>query len=233
MKALILNSGVGSRMGRVTKNHPKCMTELDNTDTILSRQLRLLCGLGIRDVVITTGYYNQVLKEYCYSLGQPLQYEFVNNEKYKETNYIYSIYCARKLLQDDILLMHGDLVFSEDVLKAAAENAGSCMVVSSAQDITKKDFKAVVVNGQIQKIGVEYFKDTVMAQPLYKLNRKDWEVWLKSVVAFCESGNVKCYAENAFNAVSDACTIYPLDVKEKLCCEIDTQEDLAAVKRRL
>lgn len=40
MKALILNSGMGSRMGVLTAGHPKCMTEISSIDTILSRQLR-------------------------------------------------------------------------------------------------------------------------------------------------------------------------------------------------
>lgn len=55
MKALILNSGVGSRMGAITAAHPKCMTPITETDTILSRQLRLIKQSGIREVVITTG----------------------------------------------------------------------------------------------------------------------------------------------------------------------------------
>lgn len=37
MKALILNSGLGTRMGVLTSEHPKCMTEISHTDTILSR----------------------------------------------------------------------------------------------------------------------------------------------------------------------------------------------------
>lgn len=41
MKALILNSGLGHRMGVLTSEHPKCMTEVSATDTILSRQLKL------------------------------------------------------------------------------------------------------------------------------------------------------------------------------------------------
>ena len=57
MKALILNSGLGSRMGVLTAEHPKCMTEISPRETILSRQLRQLSDAGIRDVVITTGYY--------------------------------------------------------------------------------------------------------------------------------------------------------------------------------
>lgn len=33
MKALILNSGLGHRMGVITKEHPKCMTEVLHTTT--------------------------------------------------------------------------------------------------------------------------------------------------------------------------------------------------------
>ena len=106
MKALILNSGLGSRMGALTKEHPKCMTEIAPGETILSRQLRLLAEAGIREAVITTGYYDQVLADYAQGLRLPLNLTFVKNERYRETNYIYSIYCARELLRDDLILMH-------------------------------------------------------------------------------------------------------------------------------
>ena len=55
MKALILNSGLGSRMGVLTSEHPKCMTEISPRETIISRQLNQLAEAGIREVVITTG----------------------------------------------------------------------------------------------------------------------------------------------------------------------------------
>ena len=95
MKALILNSGLGSRMGIYTKEHPKCMTDVSNTDSILSRQLKLLVKVGITEVVMTTGYFDQVLIDYCDSLNLPIKYSFVKNPIYDKTNYIYSIYCAK------------------------------------------------------------------------------------------------------------------------------------------
>ena len=112
MKVLILNSGLGHRMGVLTSEHPKCMTEISNNETILSRQLRLIAEAGITDVVITTGYYDDVLVKYCRHLDLPLHIEFVKNPEYDKTNYIYSIYCAKHLLDDDIILMHGDLEIS-------------------------------------------------------------------------------------------------------------------------
>ena len=77
MKALILNSGVGSRMGVLTSEHPKCMTEIAGTETILSRQLRMLSERGISDIVITTGLFDGVLVNYCRSLELPLHFTFV------------------------------------------------------------------------------------------------------------------------------------------------------------
>lgn len=63
--------------------------------------------------------------------------------------------------------------------------------------------------------------------------RKDWKVWLNRITEFCESGQVKCYAENAFNEVSDHCEIYPLDVHRQLCAEVDNADDLAVAVSRL
>ena len=234
MKALILNSGLGHRMGVLTKQHPKCMTEIIYESTILSRQLRQLVSFGIKEVVITTGYYDQVLIDYCNELRLPLSYSFVKNPLYDSTNYIYSIYCAQKQLEgDDILLMHGDLVFENMVLEAVLDSPISCMAVSSTQPLPQKDFKAVVLNEKIEKVGVEYFDNAMYAQPLYKLLKNDWQVWMRNIENYCDLGNTQCYAENAFNEVSDRCDIYPVDIKDMLCAEIDTVEDLEKVSKEL
>jgi len=234
MKALILNSGLGHRMGVITKEHPKCMTEISYNSTILSRQLKQLVLFGIKDVVITTGYYDKILIDYCYALHLPLVYTFVRNPIYDKTNYIYSIYCAKDcLLDDDILLMHGDLVFENLVLDSVICSQNSCMAVSSTIPLPKKDFKAVIEEDHIGKIGVDCFENALAAQPLYKINRVDWLVWLDNIGKFCQADNCNCYAENAFNEVSDRCIIKPLDVKDMLCSEIDTPEDLETVSAHL
>lgn len=233
MKALILNSGMGSRMGVLTSEHPKCMTEISKKETILSRQLTQIAAAGISEVVMTTGLFDQVLVDYCRSLELPLHYTFVKNPIYRDTNYIYSIYCAREYLDDDLIMMHGDLVFENSVFDAVVASDESCMTVSSTLPLPEKDFKAVIKDGRISKVGIEFFTDAMTAQPLYKLLRKDWKVWLDRIVAFCESDRVKCYAENALNEVSDCCDIRMLDVKNQLCSEIDNPEDLAVVTAHL
>ena len=234
MRALILNSGLGSRMGVLTSEHPKCMTEIACGETILSRQLKQLCGAGIKEAIITTGLFDGVLVNYCNSLDLPLKLTFVHNPRFRETNYIWSIYCAREYLDDDILLMHGDLVFENSVLDAVLESEHSCMAVSSTLPLPEKDFKAVIRDGKIIRVGIGFFDSAVAAQPLYKLKRADWRAWLDAIVRFCEGGQVKCYAENALNEIAETeCDLRPLDVKDALCAEIDNPEDLAVVSARL
>ncbi len=233
MKALILNSGLGSRMGVLTSEHPKCMTEISSRETILSRQLRQIADAGIEDVVITTGYYDGVLVNYCNSLDLSLHFTFVKNPIYDQTNYIYSIYCAREYLDDDIILMHGDLVFENEVFERVIASPVSCMTVSSTLPLPEKDFKAVVRDGMVMKVGVEFFNEAMEAQALYKLNKEDWMVWLGKIIEFCESEKTKVYAENALNELDGAANIHALDVENLLCSEIDNPEDLAVVTVKL
>lgn len=234
MKALILNSGLGSRMGALTREHPKCMTELRAGETIVSRQLKMLSDAGVRDAVMTTGVFEAVLREYCGGLGLPIRIQYVLNPRCRETNYIYSIYCAREALRDDLLLMHGDLVFEESVLADVLAFPGSCMTVSKTAKLPEKDFKAVTDgDGRIRKVGVEFFENAFAAQPMYRLTAESREKWMEKIAAFCEAGETGVYAENALNTLDGAAGIFALDVGDRLCAEVDTEADLLAVRKRI
>ena len=234
MKALILNSGLGSRMGDLTKMHPKCMTIISDTgETILSRQLKQFLNAGIVDIIITTGAFSDLLETYCKELALPLNITFVKNEQYQNTNYIYSIFCAREYLRDDIILLHGDLVLEYKAFDKLIHNDESCMLVSSKLPLWEKDFKAVLQDNQIMYVGINFFYKAVNALPAYKLNKRDWLIWLQEIIAFCKKGITGCYAENALNYVAKYCYITALDIGSMLCSEIDTPEDLKMVSTRL
>ena len=233
MKALILNSGMGTRMAPLTDRQPKCLTELSPGTTILGRQLQMLAAVGIAEAVITTGPFPGVLEEYCTQLKLPLQYTFVSNPDYRTTNYIYSIYLAQEALQDDILLLHGDLIFEQEVLRQVLESRESCIVTSSTAPLPEKDFKAVILENRVEKVGVEFFDSALAAQPLYYLKKGDWLVWLEQISRFCQAGQVTCYAEKALNRITKDIALRPLDIRNMLCGEVDQPEDLAVMRARL
>lgn len=231
MKALILNSGIGKRMGDLTREHPKCMTLIGRDHTILSWQLELLKQVGITEAVITTGPFAGVLEEYASTRLPSIQY--IHNHQYKETNYIYSMYLARELLRDDLILLHGDLVLEKSVLEELVSMQGSVVAVERNIPLPEKDFKARLVQGRVREIGVNVFgEDCVASQPAYKLQKADMEAWLEAIADFCRRGETGVYAENALNTIFERVEMIPVALEGRLCNEIDNLEDLETISKR-
>lgn len=233
MIALLLNSGRGTRMGGETKEHPKCMCRLDDQDTIISWQVKLLKQCGVTEAVVTTGPFADMLKEHLEGLNSGIRFHYVPNPEYASTNYIYSMYLARDLLDGDVISLHGDLVLDPAVMAAVAASDVSCGAVDASLPLPEKDFKAQLCGDRIKAVGVNIFgEDCVALQPAYKFLRKDFQRWMQEIERFVARGEKGCYAENAFNAAWTEIELYPLDVRGLLCSEIDTPEDQAAVCAR-
>lgn len=227
---------MGTRMGVLTSEQPKCMTEIGPGETILSRQLKMLVDFGVKEAVITVGYLAGVLRQYAESLDVDIKLTFAENPDYASTNYIYSIYLAEKELRgEDVILIHGDMVFENRVLQSVVDSERSVMCVSETVPLPEKDFKAVLFDdGRIANVGVKMLdKKQVACQPLYKILKNDLDLWLDQIDQYVKEGNVRCYAENAFNDISGKTEVYPLDYGGMLCSEIDTAEDLATVSEKL
>lgn len=233
MKALLLNSGIGKRMGKLTEEKPKCMCEIGNGYTIISWQLKLLQKYGIDEYVITTGPHSTLLMEYILMYTEKSKVSFVNNPIYAESNYIYSMYLAKQKLDDDILLLHGDLVMEPSVIEDLLASEQSAVTVDRSLSLPEKDFKAKTRDGKVKAVGIEFFGDDCVAcQPAYKLNRSDFTVWMEEIEKFCFVGNIKVYAENALNAVCSRINLIPLELGNRLCSEIDNIDDLETVSKR-
>ena len=234
MKAIILNSGMGTRLGDLTANNPKSLVHLNEDETICSRAISILSQFDIDEFVITTGYLENVLKDYLLANFPNLNFKFVHNTVYDKTNYIKSIDLIDEM-DDDIILLHGDLVFSKEAAKKVFNSEKSSVVIDTTIEIPKDDFKAKVVDNHVKYIGVDYFEgDSVACQPFYKLNNEDCKVWKDRINEFCKNGNLNVYAENALNELfSEDFNIRALDLKGELCMEVDTKEDLNKIKEIL
>ena len=115
MKAIIFNSGLGRRMAGLTEKNPKCMVKLYNGETIFERQIRILNECGINEFIVTTGPFKEQLYEVAAKF-ENVKFQFVANDDYMNTNYIVSMNNANENLDDDVLLLHGDLVFNKNLV---------------------------------------------------------------------------------------------------------------------
>jgi NDP-sugar pyrophosphorylase family protein len=113
MKALILDSGMGKRLRPLTERTPEALLMVGD-NTILGHQLDNLLSCEIRDVIITTGPFENKIKSYVKERYPNVSISYVRNPRYCTTNYIYSMWLTRELIDDDIILFHGDLLFEKN-----------------------------------------------------------------------------------------------------------------------
>lgn len=232
MKAVIFNSGLGKRMGELTEHNHKSMVKLQNGETIFERQLRLLHECGITEFIVTVGpFKEQLIAASKAAHLKDCNFTFVENPIYDKTNYIYSMYLAREYIDDDVLMLHGDLVFNKklarDIIDSEFESLGC---VNKLKTLPEKDFKARIIDGCVHEVSIKIFDDNCFAfQPFYKLSKADVTAWVKQVEKFIESGNDQCYAENAMNEIFPELSVKAFGYENYYVDEVDNSDDLARV----
>jgi choline kinase len=231
MKALILNSGRGERLRPLTDNKPKPLIKVGNK-TLLDHQLDNLIECNIMDVIITTGPFDSKIKKHVENERPYLNVSYVKNPKYRTTNYIYSMWLTKELIDDDVILLHGDLLFERKLLeKLINEKHANCVLVNREIKPPQKDFKAVIENDRVIKIGVEFSgKNAFFSAPLYKFSKSDFLYWLDEIEKFVKKGDLKIYAESVFNQISNKIILRPSYFTKEFCMETDTKEDLETAR---
>jgi choline kinase len=127
MQTVILAAGMGKRLKELTKNHTKCMVEI-NGKTLIERAVDNIEKAGINRIIIVTGYQGEALREYVSRLNLNADIVFINNDKYEETNNIYSLWLAKDYLaEDDTIVLESDIIFEEGLIERLMESDEECV----------------------------------------------------------------------------------------------------------
>ena len=108
MKAIILAAGLGTRLGKYTKNLPKCML-IFNEKPIIEWQVQTLRKAGITDITVVKGHMSE-------KINLPGVKNYVN-ENYAQTNMVETLFTAVKELNDDVLICYADIIYQKEVLQ--------------------------------------------------------------------------------------------------------------------
>ncbi|HID43668.1 MAG TPA: phosphocholine cytidylyltransferase family protein [Archaeoglobaceae archaeon] len=233
MIAIILAAGVGRRLRPLTNIIPKSLIKIGKKE-ILAYQIDYLKEYNVDNFVIATGLFHQKVEQFIRNNYPDINVLFVYNPIYKKTNYIYTLWLTKDYVNDDIVLLHGDLIFDKKIVKKLVDAKRSVVVVSKESETNEKDFKALVVNNRVIKIDVNiYGKNVFSCMPMYKLKKDDIKLWFMEIKKFIKREKVNCYAEEALNNITSKIRLYPLYFKNELCMEIDTMEDIKIAKNYL
>lgn len=108
MKAIILSAGEGTRLRPLTNDVPKCMVKLFGK-SLLEWQLNVFHKCDVNDISVVTGYKSEKIS---YS-----NVKYFHNPNYAITNMVETLFCARDILNDDVIVSYGDIIFEQNVLE--------------------------------------------------------------------------------------------------------------------
>ena len=109
---IILAAGKGSRLKHLTKQVPKCMVKFRGKP-IIDYIIESANNAGITDITIINGYKCDVLENY---LGDR-EINFLTNKKFDSTNMVSTLFCAKKVLNDDVIISYSDIIYKKEILK--------------------------------------------------------------------------------------------------------------------
>jgi choline kinase len=114
MRALILASGRGSRLGDLTAKQPKCFTQVAGK-RLVDWQRQALNQAGIQQIAVTTGYYSDSFAE--------LFSQRFHNANWASSNMVSSMMMAEDYLSEqDTIISYSDIIYSSDAVSRLLKN---------------------------------------------------------------------------------------------------------------
>lgn len=236
MKAIILAAGMGSRLKKITKDKTKCMVEV-NGESLIKRLLKQLEKYTLEEIVIVTGYKEEILKNYINNLDIRIKIKFYNNDIYDKTNNIYSLgLVEEELLNNDILLIESDLIFEDKLLENIINSSYKNLAVVSEYEswmdgtcVRLDDENNVVDFISSQRFSFNEVENLYKTVNIYKLSKDfNQKYYIPFLKAYISSKGTNQYYESVFETLIK---IIPNELKglktEGLkWYEIDDKQDL-------
>jgi histidinol-phosphate/aromatic aminotransferase/cobyric acid decarboxylase-like protein/choline kinase len=237
MKAIILAAGYGNRMRPLTDALHKTMLEVAG-ETIIGRIIEGLRENGIDDIIVVTGYRAEELSAYLTKTFTKVKFTFVHNEKYRETNNIYSMALAFEAvaIDSDIILIESDLVYRPEIIKRLIDSSyGNVALVDKYRHgmdgtVVSVQEKRItnVIPSHLQPENFD-FSDKYKTLNIYKFSKELCETSFKKLLVYYANAiDNNCYYELILGILiyMQKETIYAEIVEGEQWSEVDDPNDL-------
>ena len=228
--AILMASGLGSRMRPLTNTTPKPLIKVNNTPMI-ETVINALDMAGVEQIFVVVGYLGEQFK---YLTDKYTNVSIINNTDYETVNNISSIYYAREeMKKSDIYICEADLYISDaDILQCIDKSkSGYCgiMVEGHSDDwVFEQDPDGIIT--RVGKVGDNCFNMCGLSY----FNKEQALLIANEIERIY--GNKGQYEDLFWDDVVNSIinklnlTVFPVDANQIV--EIDTVEELEAINKR-
>lgn len=244
MQAVILAAGRGLRLMSITAKIPKSLVEVNGTPFIINELEALSKHREIREVIVVVGYKKDLIKERIGNRYKEMKLIYVENDRWYKTNNIYSLWLAEKHIEEDFILLEGDIFFEHKLLDSIFENNGLNMVFlakyqpymsGTVVEINEKDNTIKrLIPGHNQDMNFDY-SDKYKTINVYSFSYDFFKTYLKpNLDLYIKTRDTQSYWELILGVLIYLNTpnIYAHIVDNIKWYEVDDETDLSAANYR-
>ena len=142
-RAVILVAGMGTRLGNLTRDLPKCLVEV-NGIPILANALDRVAEAGIADTTLVVGHLQDAIRTRIGDTWQSMTISYRTNDEYPTTSTSRSLWLALHDVDTETVVLEGDVFFSASALEE--------LLASPAPDVTLVERWRPALDGSVVQL---------------------------------------------------------------------------------